>query len=180
MESVWKISIVAILIIAFSIIGAESQLAKCWSTVGSAGTVDEADLGIVSLDTHTAGVSESVKSGTVHIRYNVVAVDGVFGGNCKLLSARIADNGPEAQVIVELKQMNSVTGAFQTLAKLDSNNFEPSHVAQFREVFTELGIPEFDFRNNVYLLDVQLIKTGINGTPLIRSAHICPGTCGVE
>ncbi len=179
MKSLWKISIVAILIIAFSITGAQSQL-KCWSTVGSAGTVDEADLSIVSLDTHTAGVSKAVKSGTVHIRYNVVAVDDVFGGNCKSLSARIADNGPEAQVIVELKQMNSITGDFKTLAKIDSNDFEPSHVAQFRQVFTEVGIPEFNFMNNVYLLDVQLIKTGINGTPLIRSAHICPGTGDVE
>src|SRR5688572_22376622 len=53
---------------------------KCWTAVGSDGTVDEADLGTVALSSNSAAVKDAVANATVDIRYNVVAVDGVFGG----------------------------------------------------------------------------------------------------
>ena len=52
------------------------------------------------------GIQPSLSAATVNVRYNVVAVDGLFGGDGKTLKVRIADNGPNAQVVVRLYQMN--------------------------------------------------------------------------
>jgi hypothetical protein len=77
---------------------AVSAQARCWTTGESTGTVDEADLNLVTLNNNTAAVSNTVTNATVDIRYNVVAVDGVFGGeeNAKELTVRFADNGLKA------------------------------------------------------------------------------------
>jgi hypothetical protein len=153
---------------------------SCWTMVGSGGTVDEADLDIVALGPNTVAVSSTVTNATVDLRYNVVAVDGVYGGQFKTLTARFADNGAAARVIVHLTRLNIFTGVFTTLAELDSNNFAPSTVAQTREVALSQartcdGSPEFDFLHHIYYVEVQLIKTGAGGNPLIRAIQICGG-----
>lgn len=102
--------------------------------------MDEADLGTVALSSNTAAVSGAATNATVDIRYNVVAVDGLFGGDgTKILSARIADNGAAAQVIVRLQQLNISTGAITTLAELNSNAFPSSTGAQNRVCFSTAG-----------------------------------------
>jgi hypothetical protein len=155
-------------------------VAKCWTMVGSDGTVDQSDLSIVTLSSNTAAVRSGVSKGTVDIRYNVVAVDGVFGGerNTKTLTVRLADNGPDAQVIVRLQQLNISTGVIILLAELNSNDFDPQTTAQRRGILFNCDKPEFDFVNNVYYVEAQLIKTGPSGTPLIRTIQICnDGVC---
>jgi len=149
--------------------------ANCWTTVGSAGTVDEADLSTVALSANSASVSGSVANATVDIRYNVVAVNGVFGGerNTKTLTVRFADNGAAAQVIVRLIQLNISNGSFNILAQLDSNDFTPSNVAQKQSRGFNCDAPEFDFAKNIYFFDVQLKKTAVGGNPLIRAIQIC-------
>ncbi len=146
---------------------------RCWTTVGSAGTVDEADLSLVALSVNHAAVRSA--TGTVDIRYNVVAVDGVFGGdqNQKTLTAKIADNGTAAQVIIRLRQLNISNGVVTLLAEINSNDFLPSPVAQKRAKNFNCGNPEFDFEKNIYYIEVQLIKTGPGGNPLIRAIQIC-------
>jgi hypothetical protein len=144
---------------------------RCWTTVGSAGTVDEADLSIVALSVNHAAVSAA--TGTVDIRYNVVAVDGVFGGSLKFLTVRFADNGPAAQVIVRLRQLTISSGVITLLAELNSNDFPPLNVAQKGVKPFNCNSPEFDFEKNIYYIEVQLIKTGPGGNPLIRAIQIC-------
>jgi hypothetical protein len=149
--------------------------AHCWTSVGSDGAVDEADLSTVALSANSASVRGVVASAIVDIRYNVVAVDGIFGGerNTKTLTVRMADNGPAAQVIVRLQQLNISTGVITMLAELDSNTFPPSVVAQRRGTVFNCDRPEFDFQNNIYFFEVQLIKTAAGGNPLIRAIQIC-------
>jgi hypothetical protein len=67
----------------------------------------EADLNLVTLTDNTAAISGAVTNATGDIRYNVVAVDGVFSGerNMKTLTVRFADNGTAAQVIVRLRRV---------------------------------------------------------------------------
>lgn len=165
----------ALTFILFCHTAAVSAQDPCWTTVGSAGTVDEADLGTVALSTNTAAVSGAATNAIVDIRYNVVAVDGVFGGerNTKTLSARFADNGAAAQVIVRLQRLNIFNGVTTTLAELNSNAFPPSTVAQTRGTSFNCQNAEFDFVNNIYYLDVPLIKTGSSGNPLVRAIQIC-------
>lgn len=170
----------ALTFILFCHTAAVSAQDPCWTTVGSAGTVDEADLGTVALSPNTAAVSGAATNATVDIRYNVVAVDGVFGGeeNSKTLTVRFADNGAAAQVIVRLQQLNILTGVTTTLAELNSNAFPPSNVAQTQFTNFNCQRPEvFDFENNIYYLNVPLIKTGSSGNPLIRAIKICKTIC---
>jgi hypothetical protein len=89
--------------------------------------------------------------------------------------ARLWDNGPEAQVILHLKQVNLYTGQQTTLLTLDSNNFPVA--SGFQTVST--GDPncsgatfEFDFVHNAYYIDATLAKTGPNGTPALAAMQI--------
>jgi len=154
---------------------------RCWTTAGSTGTVDEADLNIVTLTDNTAAISSAVTNATGDIRYNVVAVDGVFGGerNTKRLTVRFADNGTAARVIVRVRRVHIFTGVLTTLHTLDSNNpvYPPQTGAQTASEPFNCEDPEFDFENYIYYIETQLIKTGTGGTPLIRSLQICPGIC---
>lgn len=169
---------VAVIAMAFSLFCHATPIfaqGRCWTMVGSDGAVDEADLSTVALSANSAAVSGAVANATVDIRYNVVAVDGIFGGerNTKTLTVRLADNGAAAQVIVRLQQLNISTGVITMLAELNSNSFPPSAVAQRRSIAFNCDRPEFDFLNNIYFFEVQLIKTGAGGNPLIRAIQIC-------
>ena len=169
---------VAIIAMAFSLFCHATPVfaqAHCWTTVGSDGAVDEDDLSTVVLSANSAAVRGTITSATVDIRYNVVAVEGIFGGerNTKTLTARLADNGAAAQVIVRLQQLNISTGVITMLAELNSNAFPPSPVAQQRSTVFNCDRPEFNFQSNIYFFEVQLIKTGAGGNPLIRAIQIC-------
>jgi hypothetical protein len=109
--------------------------AKPWTSVGSAGTVDEADTGIVNFNQGIAAISAGAAVGaTLDIRYNVVAVDGVFGGDGIALTARFRDAGATERVILRLKRYSLVNGVTQTLLTLDSNSYLPSAAFQTRSV----------------------------------------------
>src|SRR5213593_3933593 len=78
-------------------IGAATVYAQAnapWTTVGSAGTVDEQDLFNVNFGSPVAG-AVSVWGGIARIRYNVVAVEGVlqpngFNNNSYFMGVEIA------------------------------------------------------------------------------------------
>jgi hypothetical protein len=144
----------------------------CWTSVGSAGTVDEADLGVVALSTDRAAVKPATIAASVELRYNIVAIEGLFPGACKTktLMIRYADNGNKAQVIVRLHTFNIKTGVSSILAEFNSNDKDPSNVAQAKDVTFDT---DFNFETNIYYIEVQLIKIGIGGNPLIQGLQIC-------
>src|SRR5215475_752170 len=75
-----------------------------WTSVGSAGTVDESDTGIVVFNQGIAAISAAAAVGaSLDIRYDVVAVDGVFGGDGLGMTARFRDAGVAERVILRLK-----------------------------------------------------------------------------
>ena len=163
-----------LLIFSFEKTNAQQQ---CWTSVGSAGTVDEADLSTVAISSNTTAVSSATTSATIEIRYNIVATAGLFGGECnvKTLTARYADNGSSAQVLIRLYTFNIQTGVSATLVELNSNNFPQSTVAQARSASYS---GNFNFATNIYYIEVQLIKTATGGNPLIRALQICgAGIC---
>ncbi len=144
----------------------------CWTAVGSDGTVDEADLNAVALSSNTAAIKSTTAAAVVEIRYNIVATAGLFGGECsaKTLVARFADNGNSSRVIIRLHTFNIRTGVSSVLATMDSNTFPPSNVAH-AEFVSFTG--EFNFETNIYYIEVQLMKTGTSGNPLIRGLQVC-------
>jgi hypothetical protein len=102
-----------------------------WTTIGSVGTVDEADRNMVVFDGGIVSM-KSGATGTVLLRYNVVAVDDLFGGSGAELGVRFRDNGSEARVVVRLKRYNLETGETSTLLTLNSDNFDAREGFQLR------------------------------------------------
>ena len=87
----------------------QAQGGSPWTTVGSAGVVDEESLGFVQLGKFSEeGVvqlkPEAPLNLPVTIRYNIVAVPGLLEGNCNSLTVRFRDNVKGALVRVSLRQ----------------------------------------------------------------------------
>jgi hypothetical protein len=145
-----------------------------WTTVGSAGTVDEADSHLVSFNLATATLRPGA-TGILNLRYNIVAVDGLFGAPGAELGVRFRDNGAAAQVIVRLKRYNLVTGAIATLLTLNSNAFRAQNGFQLRTV-VDCSL-EFDFFDFAYFMDVELHKDNLAGTPALDVIQLASVRC---
>ncbi len=151
---------------------------KPWTTIGSAGTVDEGDE--VSYTDHIAFlVGESAV-----IRYNVVAVDGLFekGDNPLLpkptrMTVRFRDNGDNNRLVVRLKRVNLSNGDTDILLTLDSNNYAGSSSFQTRTV--GCGAFDFDFSTYAYYVEATMtrtslpISTALAGIQIAKSATGC-------
>jgi hypothetical protein len=107
-----------------------------WTAVGSTGTVDDADISILD----TAGTVVQVKStaplpASLRIRYNIVAVDGVFSpADGVRMVARFRDNGAAARVRVRLLEIPFSTGIPALKLTLDSNSFTAASGFQTQSV----------------------------------------------
>lgn len=198
-----KVVIVALALTAM--VGADSAVraAWLWSTVGSAGIVDEADTGIVMLGGSEAlippllsqdfGGTVSIRGtaplpATLNMRYNVgltsAEVSGYFGWR---LRVRYVDNGPGARVIVRMKRYNAATGVMSTWTEFDSDAFPPqgpSGSCPFCPI-TNLGFQRQEgpcaggflpLLSSSYFIDAELIKTTADGTPMLGIVELEP--CG--
>lgn len=152
-----------------------------WTTVGSAGTVDEADTNIVALGGAEGGVIVPIGTSygygatvgitgsaplpaTLNIRYNVVAVDGLSMYDHDLvLAVRFRDNGAYARVIVRLKEYNLNTGQINVKMVFDSDTVAPASGFQWKAVVLRGCVPILDFDGNAYFIDAELIKTARTG-----------------
>jgi hypothetical protein len=129
---------------------------KPWTSVGSAGTVDEDSLNRILLHNAIAQVKDTGPASASTIRYNIVAVEGLFGGDGINLTARFLDAHDADQVLLLLRQANLSTGALTTLVVLDSNDYPPSFGYQVRSVCNSEG--RFDFSQNAYYIETILTK----------------------
>jgi hypothetical protein len=140
-----------------------SDSSKPWTTVGSAGTVDAQDLSIFTTNDRNISMNAAQFPATLDVRYNIVAVDGLvpeFGADGIFMKARYRDRGSNGQLVLRLKQYNLNTGTTTTLVTFDSNTAAQSTSAQVRQVSTDPCLHvAFDFINNAYFVDAQLIQT---------------------
>lgn len=151
-----------------------------WTTVGSAGTVDEADLSEVLFTGGIASLRTTLPAqASLTIRYNVVAVDGLLqGGDAVNMKVRFRDNGANARVSVALRQYNFNTGLTTTRITFDSNSFAASNSYQVQSVNSRCFSGNFfDFFNNAYFVEVTLIKTGSGGDPSLALVGIGSTLC---
>jgi hypothetical protein len=147
---------------------------KDWTTVGAVGTVDEADRDKVVINNGQVMMKPEAM-GTVHLRYNVVAVDGLFGVPGAELGVLYSDDGPEAQVVVRLKRVNIVTGDITTLLTLNSNNFDAHDSLRLHTDF-DCSL-RFDFYNNAYFIEGTLTKTADSGNPVLAVIQLRGVSC---
>jgi hypothetical protein len=147
--------LVALVLGSASIAGAVDE--KPWTSVGSAGTVDEDSLDRILLHTAIAQVRDTGPASVSTVRYNIVAVEGLFGGDGGInLTARFLDAHDDDQVLLLLRQSSVLTGALTTLVVLDSNDYPPSFSYQTRSVCNPDG--RFDFSQNAYYIEAILTK----------------------
>jgi hypothetical protein len=150
-----------VLVVAAGASSAAAQPAAPWTSVGSAGTVDEADLPMVQLGTPVSGAVSirPVLRGAARIRYNVVAVGGILE-DALALRARYLDGNDGQRVFLELKEYNLSTGVTTTLLTLDSDDFPPSPTFQVQSVGDSCHPPftTLNFGDNAYFVDAVLSR----------------------
>jgi hypothetical protein len=159
---------------------ADNGFAKPWTTVASAGTVDEADLNKVNYSEAVARLNLAVPANSsATIRYNVVAVDGLVdaGGDGYSLAVRFRDNGQSEHVLVRLKAVDLNTGLVTTLMTLDSNAFPPNAAFQLRSVPVCWPNWGFNFNRNAYFVEAILWKGTTAGNPGLTAIQIGKTIC---
>ena len=156
-----------------------------WTTVGSAGTVDEKDLGIVELDTfsvsHKAG-----KTGTVHIRYNIVAIEGANQGDSKpfngihQIRVRYRDSdghnkAANARVAFFIFRTNVISGLDQRIFTFDSNVNGEDVTTEQTATKTDCGTRfefDFDFSRYFYWIDAQVTRNNTTDVASLSAIQI--------
>jgi hypothetical protein len=141
-----------------------------WTTIGSAGVA-------MGGGVTNAGTAAVLDADAATVRYNVVAVDGLFEpdpdfpflATSTSMAARFLDPGNNSRVIVRLKRTNLITSATSTMLTIDSNNFGASNLYQNQTVGCGQG---FDFSQYAYYVEVTLSRTAANASAGIASIQI--------
>lgn len=151
-----------------------------WTSIGAAGTPDEADLAEYS----TSGGFVSLVGAAPRIltmRYNVVAVPGVLPINGDhQLQVRFRDNGDNSTVLVRLMEYNLETGVGRELLRLDSNDYPASSLFQSHTVTTGACNASMDFFLNAYYIEAVLqthSSTLPTGSPALGIIQVRGITC---
>jgi len=183
--------VVCLILGSLNVAQAQTQeINKIWTSVGSAGTVDETDTAKVSLDRSIAQMGNVIGGGqpisislqipgqtlSAVIRYNVTPVEGLFavkprcftqtGSECPgiQLKLRYLAAGNSARVVARLVEVDMTTGAEVTRLNFDSNAFSKANNYQVQSV-GECGpqIPPqpFDFAKKAYYVEVRLTTNAI-------------------
>lgn len=158
---------------------AQTMLGQPWTTIGAVGTVDDGEV------TFTGPLAYLASEGAV-LRYNVVAVDGLFATSGAsptrtILTARFRDNGDNNHVVVRLKSQR-LTGAnagdVTTLMTIDSNDYPGSSSFQTRSIWCDGGGFSFDFVNHAYFVEATLTRTALPVTAGLAAIQIGRTTNG--
>jgi hypothetical protein len=159
------------------ILGSASVAAAQWTTVGSAGTVDEADLAEFETASSVLRIrSTATVPATVVVRYNVVRVETMSGGSIRM-TVRFRDNGSAARVRTALNQVSFITGVTTTLLTFDSDTVPPATRFTVEVVEGPCNVG-FDFQNNAYYIETTLTKSATDGTPALQAIHVfAAGLC---
>jgi hypothetical protein len=144
-----------------------------WTSVGSAGTVDEADAALAAFSGAVVAMAPGT-TGTLNIRYNVVAVEGLFGGDGMYMRIRLRDSGA-GRVVARLKRYDQVTGVTTTRLTIDSNDAAPQPGFRNLEVADCAGSPSFF--DAAYFVDVEITRGVATADPALASLKVSLGLC---
>ena len=135
---------------------------RSWTAAGATGTVDELSLPIAQQKNFATTFLPGT-TGTVLVRYNITAVDGMNSfcpATSSLIKIRYRESdGPAsaARVIVELRSSNVLSGGNNLIISFDSNIF-PNSGSGFITVTGTAGI-DFDFSNKIYWIEAKISRT---------------------
>lgn len=175
----WLCGALLLLTITFSPARAADDGSKIWTSVASAGTVDESDASEIAFAGPFATFANAAPPvSRAIIRYNVVAVDGLFaqGGpvSWPALIVNYRDDGADARVVVYLREYefgaNPMNPALNTRIVFDSDLYASSNDYQTRSIGNCGQFNAFEFVPNnqnvrAYFLEVHLIRNSASGEP---------------
>jgi hypothetical protein len=185
-----KIQILLAACLLFVSLGASAETPdgeRFWTTVGSAGTLDEKSEGMVFFDRAVVQMGERLivdrvryqpraqggieETQSAVIRYNVTAVDGLFGGEQVMMQVRFLAEGVSARVVANLIEIDFLTGAETTLLTFDSDDFSAASGYHTEEVRVCTGRKQpFDFVRHAYYIEATLTN----------SSFVAPSAAGIE
>jgi len=158
---------------------------KVWSKVATGGTVDESDVSKVvfkGTDVSLAGIQPT----SAVIRYNVVAVDGLFADltptSWPEIFLRYRDAGDRERVRARLIEVDLGTGSSRTAANFDSDLFPQSPSLQTQGIGDCGAFAEFDFASGkAYYIEVEIIRNVLGGAPRVALVGASRyGVCDAE
>lgn len=152
---------------------------KIWTSVASTGTVDERNVNEIIFGGPFATFSNTVSGyARAIIRYNVVAVDGLFAQAGPMtwpsLGVNYRDDGSDARVVVYLREYefgaNPMNPPLNTRIVFDSDLYPPSNDYQTRTIgncgeFNEIQFVPGNLNARAYFLEVNLVRNSANGNP---------------
>jgi len=155
------------------------DLEKSWTTVGSAGTLNQADLAkvtlhqsIIQLGTellpppHAAALADAPPAGLVNlatvqavVRYNVTSTDGLFNTGFFAYRLRLRCRG---QISAKLIEVDLASGIEKARIQFNSDN----HTAfEDQDAFESAGDPPrsvpFDFGKKAYYVEATLTASAV-------------------
>jgi hypothetical protein len=154
-----------------------------WNSAGSRGAVDEEDLTRAELSATDVAL-KSGQTGTVRVRYNITAVDGISAfdpAGSSGLKIRFQDTdgtGADARVFFTIRRTNITTGGNEVVFTFDSNAHPPGGLAFQTVELCEAGL-DFDFTQYVYWIEAEVSRAEAAQQAALGSIEILenPGAC---
>lgn len=178
----------AVCFVLSALTGAQAQTPdndRAWTTIGSAGTVDEADVSKVFFEKskvqmgHVLVIQSGAKKGRIItprtqsavIRYNVTAVDGLLTPMppCRpekcigaQLTLRFIADGLGARVVAKLIEVNLATGAETVRLSIDSAVSAPGKGYKTDSIQPAcIATWRFDFQQKAYYIEATLTTSSL-------------------
>ena len=153
---------------------AQDATRRPWTSSGSTGTVDDEDLALANLNNFVVGFAGGA-TGTINVRYNITAVDGVAAFN-PALSSQISvrfrdsdDSANNARVFFTIRRSNILSGGNEELFLFDSNTQPPGGIA-FHSVTLCQESLDFDFSQYTYWIEAEVTRS--NSALLVQLGSI--------
>lgn len=177
-----RLVLVRILLFCLAAVLARSASAQyCWTSAGGNATVDTGDVSKALLNAHLSVIGTAPLPAVVTARYSITGIHDFKVTQQPVkrsVVVRSRDNGLEARVQVSILQHSLGTGTNTPVLTLDSNDVSPS--SDFKSWGNESDCSvnnAFDTLNNLYLLRVDLTKSGAGGSPSLQMVSVCLIPC---
>ena len=168
---------------------AAQDINKIWTSVGSTGTVDDTDTGKLHFIGPRATTNNVAPGTKAVVRYNVVAVDGLFADltptSWPALIVRYSTLNGQGRVVARLKEYimtGPQAGQTNTLITLDSDDFPQAADFQTRSIGNCGNFSHFQFASGqvarAYFIEVEITShTGVSGVGVGALAISRYGVC---
>jgi hypothetical protein len=154
----------ALLICAVLVLGTTAfSQNRAWTSTGSTGTIDDADLAIAELNNFVYGLKAGA-TGTVHVRFNITATEDI-GKYCpaaqSTIKVRFRDSdgaGTNHSVRFTIRGTTLATGGNTVLYTFNSDAQGFPADSAFRTATVTPAI-DFDFANSVYWIEAEVTRS---------------------